>query len=161
MAFSQININGAIVRIQCYLRAPFHPLGIRLKDDNKSFGYIPANLISYAAGELSEPAQELTHNLPSLDEGSYKSWLRTCRALAKNCNIESHEAIQFIVKELVNQFDQRRRSKGKEFYPVPLDRSNWFGKVTYALAEAFDIKIEKVKQKHVVTVKLKHPPADE
>lgn len=160
MVFSQVNINGAIVRIQCYLRAPFHPLGIRIKGDDKSFGFIPVNLVSYAAGELSEPGQKLTHNLPHLDDGSYKSWLRTCRALAKSCNLESHEAIQFIVKELVNQFDQRRRGKSKEFYPVPLDKSNWFGKVTYALAEAFDVKIEKVKRKHLVTVKLKHSPSD-
>lgn len=72
-----------------------------------------------------------------------------CQRLAVDCDRSQKEAIQLLVKEIVKQANEMRAEvvAGKmdpSGYLKPLEKSNRWGKVVFALAEAFGVELESV-----------------
>lgn len=165
MSFLQQHIDRSIIVAQFDLRGYLHPLGFRMKngEDNKGFTFLPANFVYFAAGNFGKGRDEDgTHEIPDLDDGTYEEWLQVGKDLAAACDSYSHEAVQYLLKEVILQTDQRRAAaeqlKGPYAQYVPsMESSDYFGKVLLTLAEAFDVAINEKDGKHIIELNPKMP----
>lgn len=152
MNFLRANIDRAIVVTQYDLRGFSHPLYGRLEKGlrPKDLEAITANLVAAAAGfGQGDYSQSTDENYANSFESLYEDYLAMCQRLAKDCDLSQKEAIQLIVQEIVKQSEEMKAevatgNRTPSAYLKPLEKSNRWGKVVLALAEAFEVKLEPV-----------------
>ncbi|OGN16781.1 MAG: hypothetical protein A3C88_00230 [Candidatus Yanofskybacteria bacterium RIFCSPHIGHO2_02_FULL_50_12] len=140
-AFLWASIDRAIVMTQYDLRGFAHPLGFRYEKfaSAKCFSYIPGNFIGFAAGYAKTPQQptiEYSMNMP------FEEQLEVCKKLRVSCECRSQvEAIQLIVKEILEQHKQYQILHPADSYVKLLQPDNYWGKPVLALAQAFEVEV--------------------
>lgn len=144
--FDGANIDRAIVMTQYDLRGFAHPLGIRMKymSSPKSLDATTCNLMEFAAGFRPDSGGT---NLDYFT-CSYEEYLACCKQFAASCEGSRKEAVQLIIHEIVRQSKQMHQevAEGKRKrspYLLPLKKENRWGRTVLALAEAFDVELER------------------
>ena len=155
--FLSENINNAILLSQYDMRGYVHPLGCRMNGiEAESLSYLPVNLILFSAGcgKKDNSGNELEPTIaPDLlfycDEDSltYEKIFILCQKFALECNNFQKEAIQFLLKDVLNKTEELKtiaKSKNERIADIrPLDQSNNWGKIMLGLMEAFDVQADK------------------
>lgn len=149
MPFLRHNIDRAIVMTQYDLRGFAHPLGVRLSRlaSPKSFDTTTGNFVAFAAKSSSDKGPTDESYVHYLSDSTYEQVLTMCKKLASDCECSSQkEAIQLIIKEFVKQNEEfwgligsGKRSTSK--YLFKLDKTNRWGRLVLALAEAFEVDV--------------------
>ena len=154
MNFRTEKIDRAIIITQYDLRGFDHPLGIRMKkgESAKCSSVIPGNFVAFAAG-LGEESnkQPLPDTYVDHYVSSFEQCLTMCKQLASDCDASEREAVQLIIKDIVQQSEEMKAKVAVGFkeidsagYLQPLERDNWWGRIVLALVEAFDVSLERV-----------------
>ena len=149
MPFLEENINSAIVETQYDLRGFAHALGFRT-NSNKTFEAIPLNFLALAVGaslRKNKAPTDISFISPvESDDEAYEKYLTMCKQFANDCNLSQYEAVQFIIKDIIQSREDREKKLSadeKDMYLRPLNKDNWWGKTMLALAEAFNVLFEK------------------
>ncbi len=150
MPFLQANIDRAIVITQFYLQGFYNPLEIRFEkgEDNKGFSFIPCNLIACADGCDYRNGKFADGTYVNSMGASFKDCLKVCKELAFGCDGVQIEAIQLIIQEILQQAEKRKAKVASgesepSSYLKSLKKNNWWGRIVIALAEAFEVSLEK------------------
>jgi hypothetical protein len=150
--FLTANIDRAIVMTQYDLRGFLHPLGMRMeyKASPKSLSATTTNLVAFAAGRGHGDRKATVKNYVGFDDSSFKEYLAMCKKLAGDCDCSQKEAIQLIVKEIIQQSEQMKSEvalgeRKTSAYLEPLRKNNYWGKAVLALVEAFEVKLNEIK----------------
>ncbi len=154
--FLSENINDAILLSQYDMRGYVHPLGFRMNGiEAKGLSYLPVNLIQFSAGwgKKDDSGNKLEPTIaPDLlfyyneENLTYEKILALCQKFVSECNRYQKEAIQFLLKDVLNKTAELKaeaESKNERTaYIRPLDQSNNWGKIMLGLMEAFDVKVD-------------------
>ena len=142
MPFSHPNIDRAIVLTQYDLRGFGDPLGFRHTRamSPKCLNATLANLISISAGcgKKGEQRDETYHFPPG---ATLKELKVMCEKFAKSCDLTEREAIQLILREMMQQAAQMRaeiRTQKRE-KSVYVDPKRYWGRMLRAMRHAFEV----------------------
>ena len=154
--FLSENINSAILGSQYDMRGYVHALGFRMDNiGSKGLSYLPINLITFSAGcgKKGENDDEIPCTIaPEImfyyDEKNltYEKVLNLCKKLFTECNYIQKEAIQLLLKDVLNKTEELKAEaelkNEKDAYIRPLDKNTNWGKIMLGLMEAFDVKVD-------------------
>ncbi len=125
-----------------------HPLGIRFKKfgEWKGSSFIPETILTFAAGRHTGKEEPDTFQIDwDTDEGLSEA----CKILKDSCSESQRQAIVHLIK-LIRRYDlehkqkDRKKKAEKKKYCYPLSKSNHWGRPLLFLAEAFEVKLNKL-----------------
>lgn len=135
--FASTDINDSLVKTLSHLALWDTPTGQRKRIENKTFGYIPSNMVSYAAGPIIPRGPTMSSDY------SFSEYLAHCVRFARSCHLDQRIVVQQAIRKILELAEERDPMyEGRpDLYCKPLSVENSWGKSLICLCLAFEVAL--------------------